>query len=89
MRTTLNISLPEDMREWVDQQVKGGGYATVSEFFRDLLREERKRKLIAQIEAKLLEAVNSGETIPITPEFWANLREEARARVAQKKSNPS
>jgi len=84
MRTTLNISLPEDMREWVDQQVKGGGYATVSEFFRELVREERRRQVRAEVETKLLQAVNSGESTPITLEFFDELRKKARERVARK-----
>ena len=88
MRTTLNISLPEDMREWVDQQVKGGGYATVSEFFRELVREERRRKVKAEIDAKLLAAMNSGDPIPMTPEFWQRAHEELERRIQTMNPRP-
>jgi Arc/MetJ-type ribon-helix-helix transcriptional regulator len=45
MRTALNISLPEATRSWVEEQVRKHGYGTVSEYIRQLLREEQKRQL--------------------------------------------
>ena len=39
--TTLNISLPEPMRAYVDQQVAQGGYSTASEYIRQLVREDQ------------------------------------------------
>jgi hypothetical protein len=36
---TLNISLPDSRREFVDQQVAAGGYSTASEYIRDLIRQ--------------------------------------------------
>jgi len=40
---TLNLSLPDNLREFVEQEVAEGGYATVSEFIRSLVREDMKR----------------------------------------------
>ncbi|WP_218025560.1 ribbon-helix-helix domain-containing protein [Capsulimonas corticalis] len=37
---TINISLSESMKDFVDERVTGGGYSTTSEYFRDLVREE-------------------------------------------------
>jgi len=85
MRTSINISLPEAMRSWVDAQVGRGGYGTVSEYFRELLRAEQKRQLREEIDAKLLEALNSGKPIDVTPEYWEDLRREARERLAARK----
>ena len=42
--TSLNVSLPESMRAWVDTQVKVGGYGTASEFIRELLREAKQNR---------------------------------------------
>ena len=39
--TTMNISLPDDMKAFVDQQVRARGYMSASEYVRELLRRER------------------------------------------------
>ena len=41
--TSLNISLPEPMRAWIDEKVTRGGYATPSEFVRELIREAQRQ----------------------------------------------
>jgi antitoxin ParD1/3/4 len=40
---TMNISLPDTLREFVDQQVAQGSYGTSSEYLRDLIRRDRDR----------------------------------------------
>jgi len=40
---TMNISLPDQMKEWIEQQVATGRYANVSDFVRDLIREDQER----------------------------------------------
>jgi Arc/MetJ-type ribon-helix-helix transcriptional regulator len=44
MRSTISISLPENLKRDVEQAVKSGKYATTSEFFRDLLRQWKSGK---------------------------------------------
>ena len=61
MRTTLNISIPPDLKREVDKEVKDGNYASVSEFFRDALREWSNTKLVRDIRRSQLEAL-SGKT---------------------------
>ena len=41
--TTMNISLPEDMKAFVEAQMTQEGYATASEYLRTLIREAQKR----------------------------------------------
>lgn len=48
--TSINISLPFSMKEFVDKEVSAEGYGTVSEFFRELLREAKRRKEAQQLE---------------------------------------
>lgn len=51
MRNIINISLPTEMVKIVKQEVKKGHYASVSEFFRTLLRDyEEESKLLAELE---------------------------------------
>lgn len=84
MRATMNISLPEPLKEWVEQQVESGGYGTVSEYFRELIREKQQRQLREQIDKKLLAAIDSGDSIPVTPEFWEERRNELSRRVKKR-----
>ena len=54
--TTMNISLPHTMREYVEAQVAEGGYSSASEYFRALVREDQKRRSQERLEALLLVA---------------------------------
>ncbi len=49
MRNVINISLPRDMVRTVEREVKGGGFASKSEFFRHLLRLWNTRELAAEL----------------------------------------
>lgn len=81
--TTVTISLPESLKEFVDSQLATKGYGNVSEYFRSLLRNAQKAEAEARLETLLLEGLASAEDIPVTPEFWSELRAEAR-QIAEK-----
>lgn len=72
--TTMNISLPETLKEFVDSQVEQGGYSTSSEYIRELIREDRRRKLEQHLNSLLLEGLESGEPIPVDDAYWAAKR---------------
>lgn len=55
MRQVINISLPSTMAKIVKQAVKGGSYSSTSEFFRDLLRNWQKGKLLSELNESRLE----------------------------------
>jgi antitoxin ParD1/3/4 len=65
--TSLNISLPQPLKDYVEERVKKGGYSTPSEYVRELLREDQKRRIEERLEALLLEGLNSGEPIAVKP----------------------
>jgi len=51
MRNIINISMPAETVKFIKQEVKKGKYASVSEFFRALLREyEEENKVLAELE---------------------------------------
>ena len=87
MRTTMNISLPAQLKSWIERQVAGKGYSTASEYVRDLLRREQEQQARAYVEQKLTEALESGEPTPMTPEDWQRIRTVGlrRARSRRKK----
>ncbi len=73
MMTNMNVSLPETLKTYVEEQVAFGGYGTVSEYLRELIREDKKRKAQERLESFLLEGLDSGEAVSVTPEFWKDL----------------
>jgi len=47
--TTMNISLPDTLKSFVDDQVNGRGYGTSSEYVRDLIRKDQDRQKLRQL----------------------------------------
>jgi antitoxin ParD1/3/4 len=70
--TTLNILLPETIQSFVEQQVAKGGYSNVSEYILYLILQEQAKA--TQIEALLLEGLDSGELIEVTDDWWTQKR---------------
>jgi antitoxin ParD1/3/4 len=63
--TSLNISLPQQLKAYVEAQVAEGEYGTPSEYMRDLIRRDKEQQL-AKLEEKLLKALAS-DSIHIEP----------------------
>lgn len=68
---TMNISLPESLKAFVEEQVASRGYASASEYFRDVLRAERDRLHLREL---LLEGARSGEGEPADDAYFTKLR---------------
>jgi antitoxin ParD1/3/4 len=77
--TSMNISLPEPLKLFVEEQVNKGGYSTASEYLRELIREAQRRKEHQELEAKLLAGLQS-PTSEMTAEEWTTLRERILSR---------
>ncbi len=56
--TTMNVSLPEELKSFIDAQVDTGGYGSTSEYVRELIREARDRD-------RLRSALLEGATSPV------------------------
>jgi antitoxin ParD1/3/4 len=82
---TMNISLPDPMKQYVEEQVTAGAYSSASEYVRELVRADQKRNAKEQLEQLLLNALNSGDPIEITPEMVDEVRKRLRARAGQRK----
>lgn len=74
--STMNISLPDTLKSFVDQQVSTRGYGTSSEYVRDLIRKDQG---IQKLRGLLLEGATSAPTAPADETYFAGLR----ARVSQ------
>jgi antitoxin ParD1/3/4 len=81
--TTLNVSLPEAMKEFVEEQAAKGGYETASEYVRALIREAQIRAAKEDLDAKLLEGLESGPATPMSKADW----DELKRRVWERELN--
>jgi antitoxin ParD1/3/4 len=79
--TSMNISLPQELREYVEEKTKAG-YSTPSEFIRELIRRDQKRQARERLNALLLEGLDSGVSIRTNSKFWAELRRDAIAKAS-------
>ncbi len=79
---TMNISLPDQMKAWVEAQPADGRYANSSDYIRDLIRREQiKAEKIANMERLIEEAYASGVSEMTMDEIFAEARTEAVARA--------
>ena len=78
---TLNISLPPSIRNFVEEQVADGGYATASEYLRELIRKAEKQAGREWLEAELLKGLNSGPGRAMTAKDWAEMRRRTREKI--------
>jgi antitoxin ParD1/3/4 len=74
---TMNISLPDSLRDFVDQQVATAGYGTSSEFVRELIRREQQR---AGLKSLLLEGAKSKPVGVADSTFFDSLRERVKRK---------
>ena len=80
---TMNIALPESMKQFVQERVAKDGYSSVSEYMRDLIRADQKRKADERIDQLLLEGLDSGEPIPVTREYWDEKKRRLTERLGK------
>jgi antitoxin ParD1/3/4 len=74
--STMNISLPDALRTFVDDQVRDRGYGTSSEYVRELIRMDQDRQ---RLRGLLLAGAASGSAVPADRRYFAALRKRARA----------
>ena len=79
----MNISLPDVMKAFVEEQVNSGGFGSVSEYVRELVRRDQKERAEIRLETLLLEGIESGDPVQLDPEYRKNLLRDLRARRKQ------
>ncbi len=80
--TTMNISLPSSMKNFIDERLNSDGYGTVSEYVRELIRADQKRREEEKLETLLLQRLqtDSGFEFDIK-----DVRAELAKRLSKKK----
>ena len=72
---TMNVSLPDPMREWVEDQIKTGRYANASDYMRDLIRRDQEAK------DALIEALEKGAVSGVSRRTPDDAWKVAKARA--------
>jgi len=76
---TMNVSLPDAMKSWVESHARSGRYSNSSDYVRDLIRRDQDRSaVIANMQKLVTEGINSGAG----NHSMSELREIAHKRVA-------
>lgn len=77
---TMNVSLPDPLKRFVDDEVRDGGFASTSDYMRDLIRQRQRAKAEEMLRQLVAEAFASGPAEPVTPAVFADLKAGLRAR---------
>ena len=79
--TSLNISLPEALKQYVEGQVASGDWGTPSEYVRELIRQDKERRAarLEQLRHDIQEGRHSG---PPRPWSVSEMKREGRKRLA-------
>jgi antitoxin ParD1/3/4 len=73
--TTMNVSLPDALKSFVDEQVAERGYSTSSEYVRELIRADQDRQ---KLRTMLLDGAASSAAGPADEAYFAGLRKRVR-----------
>lgn len=71
----MNISLPEALKDFVDDQVSARGYSTSSEYVRELIRKDQDRQ---RLRGLLLEGAASPKAVRADEDYFDRLRQSGR-----------
>jgi antitoxin ParD1/3/4 len=81
---TMNISLPDEMKAFVEDQATLKGFGTLSEYIRAIIREVQETNA-ERIDDLLLEGLNSGQGTPLVPADWDRIRRQGKKLMAKGK----
>jgi len=75
---TMNVSLPDQMKDWVEGQARSGRYSNASDYVRDLIRRDQERNdRIARMQMLVTEALDSGAS----PKSMDEILQDARGTL--------
>ena len=81
MATTLIISLPDDLRAALDEQVASGAYGSREEYIQELIRRDHMLGDRVQLEAQLLQRADDTDSVLMDRADVTRLRDEVKRRI--------
>lgn len=87
MRASIHISLPDSLKQFVQEQVREKGFGTASEYVRDVLRKEHEHRVRDAIDARLTETLATPVS-PVTTKLWLDIRRQGLKRAAHPRRHP-
>ncbi len=79
---TMNISLPAEMKAFIEAEMAEEGFASPSDYLLSLVREAQRCRAKQALEAKLLEGLE-GPAVEMTAEDWDSIEQEAQDRFSR------
>lgn len=77
---TMNVSLPDAMKDWVEGQTKSGRYSNASDYVRDLIRRDQDRQTaVAELQTLVDEGLASGRAQKFDMEAFLTRKREDHA----------
>ncbi len=74
---TMNVSIPDQMRKWVENQIKNGTYSNASDYVRDLIRRDQEAR---DKRETLIRALESGESSGVSKRTLNDIWKEVKTR---------
>ena len=74
---TMNISLPDSLKNFVQERALSADFSNPSDYIRALIRADKLREAEENLEQALLIGLNSGPSIPVDDQFWDRLNKRA------------
>lgn len=75
----MNISLPDALKQYVDEQVDAAGYGSTSEYMRDLIRQDQQRRAADKLAALIADGLASGPAVVVDADYLARKRKLIRS----------
>lgn len=84
---TMNIALPDTLKDYVLKQVEEQGYSSASEYVRELIRAAQKEEVRQKLEKEILIGLQNGRGEPLTSEDWQAIRKEIQKRHGKRQGS--
>jgi antitoxin ParD1/3/4 len=78
---TMEFSIPEHFRAFVQTRIREGGFESASEYLQRLIEADERRQARSWLDAELQKGIENGPAEPMTAEDWESLRNEVRNRI--------
>lgn len=78
---TMNISLTDPLKQFVDEEVREGGYSSTSDYVRDLIRQRQRSKAEELLKQLIAEGLASGPGVVVTADTFERMRRELTERL--------